>query len=43
MGDFASFGYFNAGILIAPQAKMDTPYLEQSGHFDLQLQIGIEW
>jgi len=43
MGHFASSGYFNIGILIAPQAKISTPYLEQSGILDGQLQIGIEF
>ena len=46
-GRFASHGYYNAGIFLAPSAKMNTQTAisseEQSGNFDIQLQIGLAW
>jgi hypothetical protein len=46
-GRFASHGYYNAGIFLAPTAKMRTQTAisseEQSGNFDIQLQVGLAW
>lgn len=46
-GRFASHGYYNAGIFLAPTAKMKTQIAisstDQSGNFDIQLQIGVVW
>lgn len=46
-GRFGSMGYYNAGIFLAPTAKMTTQTAisseEQSGNFDIQLQIGLAW
>jgi hypothetical protein len=47
MGRFGSVGYYNAGMFISPTAKMKTQTAisssEQSGNFDIQLQIGMAW
>jgi hypothetical protein len=47
MGRIGSMGYYNAGMYLAPTAKMKTQTAisssEQSGNFDIQLQIGLEW
>jgi len=46
-GRFSGHGYYNAGIFLAPTAKMNTQTAisseEQSGNFDVQLQIGFAW
>jgi len=46
-GRFASHGYYNTGIFLAPTAKMSTRTAisseEQTGNFDIQLEIGLAW
>jgi len=46
-GRFGRRGYFNAGIFIAPAAELHTQTAisseDQSGNFDIQLQIGLAW
>lgn len=47
MGRIGSMGYYNAGMYLAPTAKMKTQTAisstDQSGNFDIQLQIGLAW
>lgn len=47
MGRFGEMGYYNAGIFISPTAEMKTQIAisetEDSGHFDIQLQVGLVW
>lgn len=47
MGRFGEMGYYNAGMFIAPTAEMNTAIAisttEESGHFDIQLQLGLVW
>ena len=46
-GRFGSNGYYNAGMFLAPTANMTTQTAisstDQSGNFDIQLQIGLAW
>jgi hypothetical protein len=46
-GRFGRNGYYNAGIFIAPTASLETQIAisstEQSGNFDIQLQVGFAW
>jgi len=46
-GRFGSSGYFNVGMFIAPTASLHTQTAisseDQSGNFDVQLQIGFAW
>lgn len=47
MGRFGSAGYYNAGMYLSPTAEMKTQTAisssEQSGNFDIQLQVGLAW
>lgn len=47
MGRFLAMGYYNAGMYLSPTAKMKTQTAisstEQSGNFDIQLQLGLAW
>ncbi|MBI4807817.1 MAG: hypothetical protein HY799_02545 [Nitrosomonadales bacterium] len=47
MGRFGSAGYYNAGMYLSPTAELKTQTAisssEQSGNFDIQLQVGLTW
>ncbi len=47
MGKIGEMGHYNAGMYLSPTAKMNTQTAisssDQSGSFDIQLQLGLVW